>query len=131
MKALNKICQVLAVVFGLASIVLFFTQFATIVTDGATEKLVGAQLAFGSKFTTEAEVTYDLAKSAKILFCFWMTVIAAVMSGFSFKTKGLRFAAPGFGIVPAIFMLVIALSNPIYYVDTRPMQNVTELSYTP
>ena len=28
-------------------------------------------------------------------------------------------------------MLVIALSKPINYVDIRPMQNVTELAYTP
>ena len=88
MKALNKICQVLAVVFGLASLVLFFTDFASVITDGATEKLVGAQLAFGSKVTTAADVAYDLAKSAKILFCFWMTVIAVLISGFSFKSKG-------------------------------------------
>ena len=131
MKALNKICQVLAVVFGLASLVLFFTDFASVITDGATEKLVGAQLAFGSKVTTAADVAYDLAKSAKILFCFWMTVIAVLISGFSFKSKGLRFAAPGFGVIPAVFMLVIALSKPINYVDIRPMQNVTELAYTP
>ena len=131
MKALNKICQILAVVFGLASLVLFFTDFASIVTDGAAEKLVGAQLAFGSKITTAADVTYDLAKSAKILFCFWMTVIAVLISGFSFKSKGLRYAAPGFGIIPAVFMLVIALSDPIKFVDIRPMQNVTELAYTP
>ena len=36
MKTLNKICQVLAIVLGLASLVLFFTDFAAIVTDGAT-----------------------------------------------------------------------------------------------
>jgi len=131
MKTINKICQVLAIVFGLASFVLFFTQFATIVTDGAKETLVGAQLAFGSKYTTAAGVSYDMFKSAKILFCFLLTAIATVMSGFSFKAKGLRYAAPGFGIVSAVYMLVIALSNADKFVDSRPMANVTDVSYTP
>ena len=63
MKTLSKICQVLAIIFGLASFVLFFTKFANVVTDGATESLVAAQLAFGSKFTTAAGVTYNMARS--------------------------------------------------------------------
>ncbi len=131
MKALNKICRFAAIVFGLASLVLFFTQFATIVTDGAKETLVGAQLAFGSKYTTAADTVYDMAKSTHILFCFWMTVIAVVMSIFSFKTKGLRYAAPGFGAVSAIYMLVMRLSSANKFVDTRPMAKVTGVEYTP
>ncbi len=131
MKTLNKICQVLAIVFGLASVVLFFTNFATIVTDGVGESLVGTELAFGSKITTAAGVTYDMAKSSHIQFCFWLTAVAAVMSIFSFKTKGLRYAAPGFGIVSAVYMLVIALSRASKFVDTRPMAKVTDVSYAP
>lgn len=130
MKTLNKICQVLAIVLGLASLVLFFTDFAAIITDGATEKLVGAQLAFGSKYTTAAGTAYDMAKSAQILFCFWLTAIAAVMSIFSFKSKKLRYAVPGLGVVSAVYMLVMRLSSAGKFVDSRPMANVTSISYT-
>lgn len=130
MKTLNKICQVLAIVLGLASLVLFFTDFAAIITDGATEKLVGAQLAFGSKYTTAAGTAYDMAKSAQILFCFWLTAIAAVMSIFSFKSKKLRYAVPGLGVVSAVYMLVMRLSSAGKFVDSRPMANVTSVSYT-
>ena len=130
MKTLNKICQVLAIVLGLASLVLFFTDFAAIVTDGATEKLVGAQIAFGSKYTTAAGTAYDMAKSAQILFCFWLTAIAAVMSIFSFKSKKLRYAVPGLGVVSAVYMLVMRLSSAGKFVDSRPMANVTSVSYT-
>lgn len=130
MKALNKICQVLAIVFGLASLVLFFTDFATIVTDGVAEKLVGTELAFGSKITTTAGDTYNMAKSSQILFCFILTAVAAVMSIFSFKKKGLRYAAPAFGIVAAVYMLVKTLSAALKFVDPRPLPNVTAVTLT-
>lgn len=130
MKTVNKICRVLVAVFGLASLVLFFTDFATIVTNGVEKNLVGAQLAFGSKVTVEG-VEYDMAKSADILLCFWLTAIAFVMSVFSFKSKKLRFAVPGFGIVTSVYMLVIALSDDWKFVDKRPLQNVSDIKLTP
>ena len=131
MKALNKICQILTIILGLASLVLFFTDFVSIVTDGATEKLVGAQLAFGSKFKTAAGVEYDMAKSSHILFCFITTAISAVLGIFTFKSKKVRYAAPAFGAVSGIYMLVIALSRATQFVDRRPIQNITEVSYAP
>ena len=88
-------------------------------------------MAFGSKITTAAGTVYNMAKSSHILFCFILTVIATLMSGFSFKAKGLRYAAPGFGIVTAVYMLVIALTNAGDFVDSRPMANVTDVTYTP
>lgn len=66
MKTVNKICQVLAIVFGLGSVILFFTNFATITTGGIDVSLVGAQLAFGSKIEV-AGTEYDMARSAEIL----------------------------------------------------------------
>lgn len=131
MKTLNKICQILAIILGLASLVLFFMDFAAIVTNGATEKLVGAQVAWGSKFTTAAGVEYDMAKSSHILFCFITTAISAVLSILAFKSKKLRYAAPAFGAVSGIYMLVIALSDAVRFVDIRPIENVTDVSYTP
>ena len=51
MKTLNRIFQILAIVFSVGSLVLFFTRFVNI-TSGANEVgLVGAQLGFGSKIT--------------------------------------------------------------------------------
>ena len=72
-----------------------------------------------------------MAKSADILFCFVLTVAAAVFSALSSKFKKLRYAAPAVGIVSAIYMLVIALSDPYKFVDCRPIINISKLSYSP
>ena len=130
MKTVNKICQILAIVFGLGSVILFFTNFATITTGGTDVSLVGAQLAFGSKIEVAGN-EYDMARSAQILFCFWLTVIGTVISAFSFKSKGLRYTAPGFGIVSAVYMLVMYLSSEGKFVDYRPLPHVTKIAYEP
>ncbi len=130
MKVLNRICQILTVVFGVTALVLFFTRFATIVSAGNDVNVVGAQLAFGSKVKI-ADRTVDMARSADLLFCFWLTVISLACSAFSFKFKGLRYAAPAFGIVTAVYMLVVAVSNPWKFVDTRPLTDVTKVTYGP
>ena len=130
MKALNKICWILAIVLGLGSVVLFFMDFATITTGSNTVTLVGAQLGFGGKVTV-AGTEFDMAHSAQIWFCFWVTVIAAVVSAISFKSKKLRYAAPFFGAVSGIYMLVIALSNPWKFVDRRPLPDIKNVVYEP
>lgn len=130
MKTVNKICQILAIVFGLGSVILFFTNFATITTGGTDVSLVGAQLAFGSKIEVAGN-EYNMARSAQILFCFWLTVIGTVISAFSFKSKGLRYTAPGFGIVSAVYMLVMYLSSEGKFVDYRPLPDVTKIAYEP
>ncbi len=129
MKAINKICQILAIVFGIGALVLFFVPFAKITTGGNVATLVGAELGFGAK-TTVAGTVFDMAKSSDILFCFLLTAIAAVMSIFSFKTKSLRYVTPVFSLVSAVYMLVIALSNPWAFVDKRPLPDVTKIVYT-
>lgn len=124
MKTLNKVCQFLAIALGLASLVLFFTKFATItLADGQSADFVGAALGFGSKKTI-AGTEYDMARSADILFCFWLTVIGFVMSAFSFKSKMLRYFAPAFGFGGGIYMLVVALSNPFKFIDARPLSTI-------
>lgn len=129
MKTLNKICQILAIVFALGSLVLFFVPFATITTAGNEASLVAAELGFGSK-TEVAGKVYDMAKSSDILFCFLVTVIAAVTSILSFKSKSLRYITPALGLISAIYMLVIALSSPNAFVDKRPLPDVTNIVYT-
>ena len=129
MKAINKICQILAIVFGLGALVLFFVPFATVTSSGNEVSFVAAQLGFGSKITV-GETVYDMAKSSDILFCFLLTAFGAVMSVFSFKSKSLRYTAPAFGLVSAVYMLVIALSNPAAFVDKRPLPEVSNIAYS-
>lgn len=130
MKTVNRICQILAIVFGVASLVLFFTRFATVISGGNEVNLVGAQLGFGGKITV-AGTEYKLAKSSDILFCFILTVLSTAFGIISFKSKKLRYAAPFVGIIDAVYMLVIALSNPYAFVDKRPLPDVTGITYSP
>ena len=122
MKILNKICYILAVVFGLASLVLFFAPFATIVAGGTEHSFVAAQLGFGSD---------GMAKSSDILLCFLLTAIAFILSIFLIITKKLRYAAVVLGIIPAVYTLVIALFDAAKFVDTRPLKNVTAVTHSP
>ncbi len=119
MKTLNKICQILSIVFGLGALVLFFLKFATI-TYGADGDVnfVGSVLAFGGSKTI-AGVSAKIAKSTDILLCLLITAFGFVMSVFSFKKKGLRYSASAFSLAAAIYMLVIRLSNAWNFVDTE------------
>ena len=130
MKTVNRICQILAIAFGVASLVLFFTRFATVISGGNEVNLVGAQLGFGGKVTV-AGTEYKMAKSLDILFCFILTAVSAVLGILAFKSKKVRYAAPFVGIIDAVYMLVIALSNPYAFVDKRPLPDVTAVNYTP
>ena len=120
MKTVNRICQILSVIFAAVSLVLFFTNFATLTTAAGSVDAVGAALGFGSKLTI-AEVEYDMARSADILFCFWLAVIGLLLSIFSFKSKKVRYFAPAVGLGTGIYMLVIALSDATKFVDARPL----------
>ncbi len=132
MKAVNKVCQFLAIALGLGSLVLFFLNFATFTLgDGSTVSLIGAQLAFGTKKTI-GDTTYTLAHSTKLLFCFWLNVIALLFAIFSFKAKLNRYLASGFSLAAGIYMLVAVLSKPIKFVDPRPISSylgVTKIQY--
>ena len=128
MKTINKLCRILSIVFGVTSLVLFFTNFVTVTTADFSKDLVGAQLAFGS----EVDGIGDMAKSADILLCFWLTAIAAVLGIFSFKSKKLRYATCGFSIVATIYMLVIRISGAYDFVDIRPLSynDITGLTFS-
>ena len=128
MKIINRICQILAILFSLCALALFFTKFAAIAFSGGEASFVGAELGFGIKKTV-GDAVYDMARSADILFCFFMTVFGVIFSVLSFKSKGLRYTAPAVGIIDGIYMLVIALSKPNLFVDTRPLPGVTGVTY--
>ena len=120
MKTVNRICQILSIIFAVVSLILFFTPFATIATNNGDVSMVGAALGFGSKIDL-AGTEYDMAKSADILFCFWLTVLGVVLSVFSFKSKKVRYFAPAVALGTGIYMLVIALSDATKFVDARPL----------
>ena len=120
MKTVNRICQILSIIFAVVSLLLFFTDFAALTTSAGTGNAVGAVLGFGGKLKL-ADVEYDMARSADILFCFWLTVIGLVLSVFAFKSKKVRYAAPAVGLGTGIYMLVIALSEATKFVDCRPL----------
>lgn len=137
MKAVNKICQVLAILFGLASLVLFFLSFAKLTISGETYTLTGAQLAFGTNKELAGGVIADMAKSADLLFCIILTVIGLACSALSFKKMGFKYAASGFALGTAIYMLVVRLSSAWKFVDTRADLSdakfdylVTDVKYT-
>ena len=125
MKVFNKICQYLAIALGFAALVMFFFGFVKITGSdlygigGKSETLVGTVLAFGGKTAKGAlfKSSVKMAVSAKILFCLVLTTIGVVMSIFSFRKKGLRYAVPLVALGDAIFMLVVALSSPWKFVD--------------
>lgn len=132
MKTLNKVCQFLAIALSLTSLVLFFLKFATItLAGGESVTLIGAALGFGTE-TKVSGTVYDMARSADILFCFWLSVIGVLLSAFAFRSKTVRYFAPAVGLGAGIYMLVIALSDAVYYVDGRPLTNnvgVTSIKY--
>ena len=130
MKTVNRICQILAIVFGLVSLALFFMKFATVVTNGTSVDFIGAQLTFGGKHDIAGQMI-STHRSAHIMFCFWLTVIGFIMSIFSFKSKTLRYLAPSAGLITGIYMLVISLSKAKNFVDVRPITGITSISYSP
>ncbi len=129
MKVVNRICQILAIVFGVASLVLFFVPFAKITAGENVATLVAAQLGFGAKVDV-AGTSYDMARSMHILFNFWVTAIAAVTSIFGFKSKSLRYTTPVLALISAIYMLVVTLSKDGRFIDARPFTNITSVEHT-
>ncbi len=135
MKTVNRICQVLAIAFGLGALVMFFLNFADITTiAGDKVSGVGTVFAFGGKLKI-GETAYNMAKSSKLLFSFLLTAIGFLMSIFAFKSKKLRYAAPAFGLFTAIYMLVLRLKTPFEVLDLRAEKglrvNPAEISFAP
>ncbi len=134
MKVVNRTSQVLAIVFSIVAVVLFFFPLVNyVLPDNTTGTLIGGELAFGKNI----EGVGELYKSTKILFCFVLSVATVVFSALTFKFKQTRYIAPAVGLFVAIFTLVIACSRIGLYVDSRPLggHNMglgnSALSYTP
>ncbi len=127
MKTLNKISQILSVVFGLGSLVLFFVPFANVTVSGTGEpiSIVGASLAFG----TSVADSVDLTISSHILFVFIVSIIAVLMSVFAYKAKGLRYSTSLFALISAVYMWVIALCEDGRFVDTQAISGATAVEH--
>lgn len=125
MKAVNKISQILAIVFSAAAVIFFFLPFANVTAVNGEQQFIGAQLCFG----TEIEGYGKLAQSSQILFCFILSVVSVLFAGLTFKFKKIRYWAPAVALTAAIYMLVITLSRPGMFVDTRPL-GITTTTYT-
>lgn len=130
MKALRNIFRILTLVFSVGAIVLFFTSFTTISFDGGSITLAGSQIAFGGKVDIGAGDKIAMAKSADVLFCLLLTIVSVITAALNFKFKGSRLVNVAFSVISGIYMLVIALSAPMLFVDTRPLENVTGVIYT-
>lgn len=118
MKILNKVLQIAALVFGAVALVCFVFPFVQLTVNGQVANANGLQLCFGAKILDDIG---DIAVSSKLLFCFIMTVIdvaLAVITLFK-KSMGLRYWLAGTTLGTAIFMLVIALSDPFKFIDSR------------
>ncbi len=130
MKTTKFVLRIVTLVLSVGALALFFFNFATIVSNGVHVTASGATLGFGSNVKL-GDTTVNLAKSADILFCLLLTLLGALCSGLSFKFKKSRLFQVGFALAAGIYMLVVALSNPVAYVDKRPLENVTNIAYTP
>lgn len=128
-KICNKISRILTILCAVAALVFFFFGFASVTSAGSTITLTGAQMSFKGAIENAAGETVKIARSTDVWFCFWLTVLSTVFSFLTFKIKGMRYATSAFALGSGIYMLVIALSKPVYYVDIRPLTNVTGVSY--
>ncbi|MBO5873376.1 MAG: preprotein translocase subunit SecE [Clostridia bacterium] len=126
MKAVNKISQIAAIIFSAAALILFFLPFVDVTAQTGNYQFIGSELAFGKNI----EGVGELYKSAKIWFCFFLTLATVIFSALTFKFKKMRYWAPIVGLVDAVFMLVISLSRPGLYVDTRPLVLTAATEYT-
>lgn len=127
MKAINKISQILAVAFSAAAVVLFFMPFVNLnAATGGDYTFIGGELAFGTKL----EGIGQLYKSSHILFCFILSIVSVLFAGLTFKFKKIRYWAPAVALTDAIYMLVIALSRPGMFVDSRPLVLTSAPVYT-
>ena len=125
MKLAKNILRIALVVFSVASLVLFFLPFATVTMGSDTASLTGAMMSFHGTVGTA-----KLAISADVWSCFILTALTVLFGALTFKFKGTRWPSIVTSLASAVYMLVIVLSEPVKFVDTRPLAGVTAIDYT-
>lgn len=131
MKVVNNILKILTLVFSVAGLALFFTNFVTFtLSNGNACGLVGAQMAFGGYCE---EIAANVAKSPKIIFCMILSIIAVIASAYNVWKNSVasRWFTIVTNAVSGIYMLVVALSKPWRFFDLRPFDKITDIAYTP
>ena len=124
MKILKNVLGVLSIVLSVAALVLFFFPFGKVVMASESIQLTGTELAFGTKYGEVAT-----AKSMHILFCFIITAITVLFSALAMKFKGSKWAATGFALFSAIYMLVMATSPAPEFINTIGFAGANGSSY--
>lgn len=116
MKLAKNVFGVLALIFAVAAVLLFFAPYSDVVYGDLNEiGRVGAEFAFGSEYSNG--VAGD--KSAHLLFNFVLIAFTAVFAAASYfwkKAKNIRWATIAFSIITAVYMLVIAC-KPASFLD--------------
>ena len=116
MKLVKNVFGVLALIFAVAAVLLFFAPYSDVVYGNLNETgRVGAEFAFGAPYSNGAAGS----NSAHLLFNFILialTVVFAAASYFWKKAKNIRWATIAFSIVTAVYMLVIAC-KPASFLD--------------
>ena len=102
----NGFCG-LTIVFAVVALVLFFLPFGEVkLAVGESIVGVGAEFAFGSISGTE------ISRSSQLIFCMILTAFTVLFSALSAKYNGTKWAAIGFSLVDAVYMLVMAITYP-------------------
>ena len=118
MKTFNKLSQILAIVSGAVALAFFFIPSFAVASLDSEVGMTAAKLAFGGSLELGGQ-SYELARSAQILFCMILNILGVVFSVLTFKYKGMRYAAPAVTLVSAVYMLVKALGSVYKFVDFR------------
>ena len=71
----------------------------------------------------------SIYKSSQILFTMILTMFTVLFAALSLKYKGTRWATIGFGIVDAVYMLVIACSSALKFIDVRGVAGAITAEY--
>ncbi len=123
MKIQKKLFSVLTLVLASVALVLYFLPFGRVITAGGDTVGVGAEFCFGS---LDGE---SISKSSKLLFTLILTAFTVLFAALSLKYKGTRWATVGFGIVDAVFMLVVGLSYAGRFIDYGGVAGATGAAY--
>lgn len=133
MKTTSLVLRILTLVLSIGALVLFFFNFATLMSGSNEVVASGTTLAFGSNVKVGDE-TVNLAKSSKLLFTMILTLIGAICAGLSFKFKKSRLWNVAFMLGSGIYMLVLYImghSNPRAFVDPRPLAELGTITLSP
>ncbi len=124
MKTYKKLFSVLTLVLAVAALVLYFLPFGRVIlSDNSSVTGVGAEFCFGSLDGK------DINMSSKLLFTMILTAFTVLFAALSLKYKGTRWATLGFGIVDAVFMLVVGLSRAGIFIDFGGVGRAVTVEY--